>query len=377
MNSANPMYSIHLSTAKSWRGGENQVFLLTRGLQAKGHKVLVVAPKGAPLLERCAAAGIPARGIGIRGEIDALATIRLIGILRKERPDILHLHDGHAVMHGQLAGRAVSRRKLKIVAHRRTVFKLKGRWKYTGRMDRIVAISSAVKDELLAAGVPEPLVRVVYSGMDFPPRLPSDAPEVRTFLASQNIPPGAFVIAHAAALSSEKRQQDLVQAVALANEKLKEQGLPTVHLCIAGSGDKEDFLRAEVSRQKQNETVHIAGFLSDLRPLWAASAMVMFASEAEGLCTALVEAQGSGLPAVVTRAGGMTEVVADGKTGMLVKIGDTAAMADAISKLYADVSLRQNMGSEAARRARELFSAQAMVDGIESVYQQLQGGVEG
>src|SRR5688572_18927100 len=128
-------YSIHLSTAKSWRGGENQLFLLTRGLQARGQKVLVVAPKNSPLLERCAEAGIPARGISIRGEIDPLATIRLIGILRKERPAILHLHDGHAVLHGQLAGRALSRRKLKIVAHRRTVFKLKGRWKYTGRMD--------------------------------------------------------------------------------------------------------------------------------------------------------------------------------------------------------------------------------------------------
>src|SRR5687767_9055390 len=182
------LYSIHLSTAKSWRGGENQVFLLTRGLLARGQRVLVVAPKGAPLLERCAEAQIPARGIGLRGEIDPLATIRLIGILRKERPGILHLHDGHAVLHGQLAGRALSRRKLKLVAHRRTAFELKGRWKYTGRMDRIVAISAAVKERLLAAGVPEALIRVVYSGMDFPPKLGKDSTEVKAFLTNNNIP---------------------------------------------------------------------------------------------------------------------------------------------------------------------------------------------
>ena len=54
--------------------------------------------------------------------------------------------------------------------------------------------------------------------------------------------------------------------------------------------------------------VYFLGFQNDLRPLWAVSAMALFASEAEGLCTALIEAQGAGLPAAISRAGGMVEV---------------------------------------------------------------------
>jgi glycosyltransferase involved in cell wall biosynthesis len=371
MKSERELYSIHLSTAKSWRGGENQIFLLARGLLARGQKALVIAPRGAPLLERCAEAGIPARGGGPRGEFDPLATLRLIGILRRERPGILHLHDGHAALHGQLAGRLLPRGKMKVVAHRRTVFPLKGRWKYTGRVDRIVAISGAVQECLLKAGVPEPLTRVVYSGMDFPKRLAGGSVEARAFLERCGIPPGSFVIAHAAALTAEKRQQDLIQALRIVNEKVKGQGGRKVHLCIAGAGDREEFLRAEAARRALGECVHFAGFMRDLRPLWAVSGMAVFASEAEGLCTALVEAQGAGLPAVVTRAGGMVEVVADGQTGLLVEVGDAAGMAESILKLYADAALRQNMGGEALRRAAKMFSSQAMVDGISGVYREL------
>jgi glycosyltransferase involved in cell wall biosynthesis len=115
--------------------------------------------------------------------------------------------------------------------------------------------------------------------------------------------------------------------------------------------------------------VHWLGFRRDLHTLWAAADLAVFCSEAEGLCTALVEAQGAGLPAVATRAGGMTEVVAEDKTGLLVPVGGVKELSEALIRLAQDSELRRRMGLAAARRAREIFSSDVMVEGILRVYQ--------
>jgi len=367
MTSGAALYSIHLSTAKSWRGGENQLLLLARGLLARGQRVLVVAPKSAPLLERCAAADVPHLGLRISGEVDPLATIKLISLLRRERPQILHLHDGHPVLHGQLAGRALSRRICRVVAHRRTVFKLKGRWKYGGRIDRVIAISHAVERELVKAGLKQASVRVVYSGVDFP-EVAAGARE--QWRAKLNISPGDVLAVHAAALSKEKRQLDLISSVCTANEMLKSSGGPRVHLALAGSGAEDETLRAEVAQRGISDAVHFAGFLQDVPPFLAAGDLAVYASEAEGLCTALVQAQGAGLPAVVTRAGGMPEVVDEGRTGFVAPVGDTGAFAEKIARLAADPEMRRTLGSAGAQRARQMFSAEAMIEGVLGAYRE-------
>src|SRR5947207_3432284 len=117
------MLSVHLSTARSWRGGENQVFLLACGLRDLGQRAVVVAPIGAPLLARCAEKKIETQALKVRAEWDILGAWKLAKFLNKWRPDILHLHDGHAILPGKMAARLSRLKSLKIVAHRRTVFK--------------------------------------------------------------------------------------------------------------------------------------------------------------------------------------------------------------------------------------------------------------
>lgn len=365
--------SIHLSTARTWRGGENQIYLLARGLRVRGQRALVAAPPGSPLLERCAAEKIETRALRVRGELDVFGALQLAGLLRTERPDILHLHDGHAVLPGKMAARFSMLKDLKVVAHRRTVFKLKGRGKYGGRIDRVIAISSAVKTELLKAGIPSEKIRVVYSGMDFPEPLTSDAPDVRAFRERHGIPPDAFLIAHAAALTSEKRQGDMLDALVLCNRNLKERGLPGVHLAFAGIGTLQEPLTQAAAKLGLGTHVHFLGFLTDLRPLWAAASMAVYASEAEGLCTALIESQGAGLPAAISRAGGMIEVVEDGETGVIFNVGDTKTLSQSILALREDSARRTRMGDNARVRARAFFSANAMVEGVANAYRELIG----
>ena len=362
-----PVYSIHLSTAKSWRGGENQVWLLARGLLERGDRVLVIAPRDAPLLQRCREAKIPTSELHVSGELDLLGAYKLAGLVGREKPDVLHAHDGHALLPARMACWFKARQSLNLIAHRRTVFPLKGRWKYQGRVDRIVAISAAVRERLLSDGISEQSIRVVFSGLEFP-EAGGGGQELRRTLG---ISDDAFVIAHAAALTGEKRQSDILRALARVLETLKDSQFANVHLIIAGTGKLAHTLQQDAQQQGIAKHVHFLGFVQDLKPVWGASNAAVFASEAEGLCTALVEAQGAGLPAVITRAGGMTEIVDEGKTGLTADVGDTEALARNLEKLVRDRELCRKMGAAAAQNARAKFSAARMVAGISDVYQEV------
>ncbi|GMV80861.1 MAG: glycosyl transferase [Planctomycetota bacterium] len=371
-----PLSTLHVSTAKTWRGGENQLYLLAKGLAARGQRVLIVAPPDAPLHARAAEAGLATRAMKLGGGLNPAGLWRLTKLLREVRPEILHLHDSHALTPGQLAGRMLPREACAVLAHRRTAFKIRGRWKYAGRVDRVVAISAAVRAELLEAGLAAPSVNVIYSGLELPEPLAREAPEAVALRAELGVPAGAFLVAHAAALTSEKRQADLIAAVALAEERVKAAGgaaSSEIHLALAGSGELEGALGALISERNLRKRVHLLGFRRDLRGLWAAADAAAFVSEAEGLCTALIEAQGAGLAAVITRAGGMVEVVENERTGLTTEVGDVAGIAGALARLAGDASQRARMGRAASERARRLFSSEAMVDGTLALYRELRG----
>lgn len=367
-----PLYSIHLSTAKTWRGGENQIFLLASGLAMRDHRVLVVAPPGSPLLERCIEAKIPTHALKVR-EVDPFGLVKLMKLIRRERPQILHLHDGHAVLPGQLAARMLPASKTKVVAHRRTVFPLRSKWKYAGRVNRVVAISQAAKDCVVAAGIAPDRVRVVFSGLEFPPANQSGLLRAAgaSLRETLKLTSETQLIVHAGALTAEKRHADMLHALALVRSKMKDKSSLNVQLALAGSGVEEQNLRELARSLGIADCVHFLGFLRDVNPLWGAGCMALYASEAEGLCTALIEAQAAGLPAVVTRAGGMVEVVEEGTTGRTVDIGDRNALAERMTELLLNDLSRKAMGLAARERARRLFSADAMVAGIEGVYEEL------
>lgn len=98
------MFSLHIDTARTWRGGQNQVLLTVNGLRAIGHRAALVAhPDGE--LRRRAAEGLDLIPIAPRSEVDLAAGWRLARVIRRLRPDVVQAHDPHAVA---MAGMALS-----------------------------------------------------------------------------------------------------------------------------------------------------------------------------------------------------------------------------------------------------------------------------
>ena len=117
--------------------------------------------------------------------------------------------------------------------------------------------------------------------------------------------------------------------------------------------------------------VFLAGFRPDVLSVHKAFDIFVMSSVTEGLGTSLLDAMACGKPIVATTAGGMPEVVADGRTGILVPPRDHEAMAAAIVTLLTDEAARATMGAAGLARVRTMFSAERMVQDTLAVYRRV------
>src|SRR5262249_18173295 len=140
---------------------------------------------------------------------------------------------------------------------------------------------------------------------------------------------------------------------------------------IAGEGELRPVLERQIKDHRLEKHVFLPGFRPDILSVHKAFDMFVMSSVTEGLGTSLLDAMACGKPVVATTAGGMPEVVVDGRTGFLVPPRNHEAMADAIVTLLRDESLRGRMGAAGAARVRDRFSAERMVQETVSVYQRV------
>ena len=352
----------HVSTATGWRGGEQQCLYLARGLAARGITSTVIAPPDTPLLQKAAEAGLATRAFAFRGEWDVPALWRFGALLKELNADIVHAHDAHAVTLAAVGGwRAGCRR----VATRRVDFALKGGWKYR-RMDRVVAISNAVRAVCMKAGLPEAALPVVYSGVD-PDRF-SHLTRKKEYREELGIGRKTDVILNVAALTDHKGQEYLLQAFQTVLLRR-----PDTKLLIAGTGELEADLKHLAEQLAIADKVAFLGFRDDVGLLYDLCDVFAMSSHLEGLCTAVLDAMAMERAAVVTAAGGLPELVEDGRTGRVVPARDPAALADALSELLDDYKKRTRMGAAARQRLLKHFTVDAMVDGNVRVYRELLG----
>jgi len=143
------MFSLHIDTARSWRGGQNQVLLTVLGLRAMGHRAMLVAhPDGE--LRRRAEEGLELVPLAPGHELDLKAAWRLSRVIQRVGPDLVHAHDPHGVAMASMALSMVTRTTVpKLVVSRRVDFRLKrnsfSRWKYR-QVDLFISSSDAIRD---------------------------------------------------------------------------------------------------------------------------------------------------------------------------------------------------------------------------------------
>ena len=364
------MFSLHIDTARTWRGGQNQVLLTVNGLRAIGHRATLVAhPDGE--LRRRVAEGLDLIPLAPRMEMDLRAAWKLSRVIKQLRPDVIHAHDPHGVAMASLAlslgsASSASEAKAALVASRRVDFHLKGnsfsRWKYR-QVDCFIAASDAIRQMLVADGVPAAQTVTVHEGIDVEHVL--TAPPVNlheTFW----LPHGAPVVGNVAALVPHKGQRYLIDA---AHRVV--QAIPDARFVILGEGELREHLEKQVHEHHLEKHVLLPGFRTDVLGCIKGFDLFVMSSVTEGLGTSLLDAMAASRAIVATRAGGIPEIVDDGATGLLVPPRDAAALAEAIVTLLRDRASRDRMGAAGFARVNERFTVERMVEETARVYQRL------
>ena len=361
------MFSLHVDTARTWRGGQNQVLLTVNGLRAIGERATLVGhPDGE--LRRRVAEGLDLIPLAPRTEMDLSAAWKFSRLIKRLKPDVIHAHDPHGVAMAALALSlgGQSQGPPALVASRRVDFHLKGnsfsRWKYR-QADCFIAASEAIRKMLVADGVPEDRTVTVHEGIDVEHVLA--APPVNVHEAFW-LPHEAPVVGNVAALVPHKGQRYLVEA---AHRVVQE--IPDARFVVLGEGELRDHLEKQVRDHYLEKHVLLPGFRTDVLGCMKAFDLFVMSSVTEGLGTSILDAMACGRPVVATSAGGIPEIVEDGVTGLLVPPRDAAALADAIVRMLRDAPLRKRMGEAGLSRVRERFTVERMVEGTAGVYQRL------
>jgi glycosyltransferase involved in cell wall biosynthesis len=362
------MFSLHIDTARTWRGGQNQALLTVMGLRGIGHRAALVAHADGELRRR-AGEGLDLIPISTRNEMDLSAAWKLGRVLRTERPEIIHAHDPHGVA---MASLAISLNPALpaplLVASRRVDFPLKthafSRWKYR-QVDLFLCASDAIRRILAGHGVEPDRLVTVHEGIDL---AHVDAAPTADLHAQFWLPHGVPIVGNIGALVPHKGQRHLVDAVPLVL-----RDVPDAHFVIAGEGELRPDLEAQIRHLRLEKRILLTGFRPDVLSLLKAFDVFVMASLTEGLGTSVLDAMACRRAVVGTRAGGIPEVVDEGRTGFVVPTHDAPAIAGAVVRLLKDPGLRTRLGEAGRRRVEREFTAERMVRATLAAYEALAG----
>ena len=322
---------------------------------------------------------VPALGREVRGWRDWSAFWSLVRVIRTFRPHVVHTHTAKAGTLGRIAAALC---RVPVVVHTyhghvfegyfspfktRVVVAIERLLAY--QASALIAVTDRVRRDVLARGIgwPERVV-VVPLGLDLDPLLaaPARRGELR---AELGLAPAVPLVGIVARLVPVKAHETFLQAArAIAPVR------PDVVFLVVGDGERRAELEEAARTAGLDARIRFLGWRADLDRLYADLDVVVLTSKNEGSPVALIEAMAAGRPVVSTRAGGVEDVVIDGETGVVVPVGDAAAVARAVVDLLEDPARAERLGTAARASVIAQFASGRLVRDIDALYQRLLAG---
>ena len=352
---------IVLSNASvSWGGVHRVTELLARGLQSRGHDVILVGRPDSMLEERMRGI-VPFHGI-LRGvDFDPLSVTRAIRTLRSHRAQLVV-----GLMKKDVRLTMVAARVLGIASVMRHSYELgipkgiRGRIMYGGSIEHVCNAEATRRAILDSANWLDPSrVHVIYNGIDTVPYGNAEP-------ADLGLPPDAIRFGFLANLTRRKGTQELARAW-----KTVSADIPNAHLVIVGKGKHEEEFRMMLDG---TDRVHWMGFRRDIPSILRSLDVVLLPSHLEGVPNIVLEAMASGVAVIATAVSGTPELARDGIEARLIPTRDPQRLAGAMKELARDPDLRRRFGAAGHTRALEDFSIDGMIDRYEELFARLTAG---
>lgn len=355
---------LHVYSSWTAGGAEKLMLSLAGELEKKGIKNVIAAPEDSYMFKKAIEMGLTAYGLVIKGSFDPIGLAGLLRIIKKEKIDLLHAHQGK-VFWPCIFMKWLSGGRLRVVFHRHAqlAHRFYSRTHYLFA-DGVIAISKAVARGLVEREkVPAEKVTVVYNGTDFTRFNRSvSADEVRKKFGLAGKP----VIGTVAAMNRPKGkgQEYLIEAAQIVKIRF-----PEIRFLIVGTGEIEEELKKLAKKLGVQNEIVFTGYQEEVEKFIAAMDIFAFLSwDTEGFGQVMVEAQAQGKPVIGTNIGGIPETFVDTVTGILIPSKNSELLAQVLIMILSDEKLMRSMGEKAEAFVRENFSLDKMVQGVMAVY---------
>lgn len=393
-------------------GGEIALLNLVKHLDPSRYEPVIVLFSDGPLREKLIEAGVETHVVAARSSVvnarkdglggksllrlrDIVATlafiIRLKSFIRRAQVEVVHTNSLKADIIGGLAGRLAGKWVLWHVRDRiaddylparvARVFRLLARFlphlvvANSNATLRTLWLTTSRRGAAIPSGISTPhengpaseRLRVVHDGM---------APAV-TGSASQAVggAPQPPLIGIVGRISPWKGQDIFLRAAAIVRERFPSARFQIIGAALFGEEDYGRTLHALAEELRLTKTVEFTGFRKDVLHLISGLDVLVHGSTiGEPFGQVVIEGMAASKPVVATNGGGIPEIVLDGVTGLLVPMGDAAAMAAAIEQLIANPEVAVEMGRRGARRVREQFTIELTAAKVQALYDQMLDG---
>jgi glycosyltransferase involved in cell wall biosynthesis len=308
------------------------------------------------------------RRVSLGGDVKAF--VSLIQEIRSFKPHVIHTHTAKAGFLGRIASVASLQPSIRV--HTFHGHLLNGYFRTIKRSLVIIAekILAIITHELLAVGnkVRQDLLAVGIGNLKkfglMPPGLEiGQLPDKKDSQESCGLSTATLQCAYIGRVTQIKRPDRFLDVVT----ELKRRGVK-LEFFMAGDGELLDDCRERIVRD--NLSVKVLGWQSNIEKVLAATDIVILTSDNEGTPLSLIQAGMAGLPVVATEVGSVSEVVLNGTTGIVTGL-NVQEIAEALEKLANDGGLRTHMGAAARDFTLNNFGVQRLVHDHEELYKKL------
>lgn len=336
-------------------GAENYVVNISKKLKEKKHEVFIITSNNEAFKDFLKKNGLSFYISDMFFKFDILSILKISHFAKKHKIDIIHTHLSKANVIGALAGR-ISNIKTVSTCHG---LNKKNQYIFS---DKTICVSKAVFKYLASQGIKEDRLCLIYNGIDINKFNPEDYKKKDILNNSIDLNIGMV-----SRLSSEKGANYFIEAAAYILKNIQ-----NVRFFIAGIGELKEKLIEQSKKLGIDSRVYFVGFIEEkLSSFLNELDIVIFPSLKEGLPLSLLEAMAMKKCVIVSKAGGMPEVVEDGKNGFIVDIGNAMDIKDAVIKLNNDKGLILAIGEKAKKTVINNFTLDLMADNIEKLFKDM------
>jgi len=352
------MKVLHISGAKGWGGGENQLLLALDKISEKQEITqYLLCPIDSVLSNKINISKINLVTAPKNLKLDPRFIFSIRKIVKSEKIDIVHVHDPEAHSLVVLAI-DIFFLKVKVVLHKKTIFPIKNKkysiYKYNHKSIKYIICVSQASKESIKNNVKNIPITVIYDAVIAP-----------NHMRIKNRCDDSFIVLN---IANHTRHKNLFTLLDIANNCINIEKLPFKFIQL-GHGKLSVNLKQKLIDLNLNDFFEFKGFVDNVEIFYEQSDAFVFTSVREGLGVSLLEAAVNGLPIVSSNSGGIPEFIEDETEGLLCTFDDVDSFVKNLKRLYYSSELSKELSENAFRKVKNKFSAKIMAKKTINIYE--------